>query len=248
MYNIHILQCWISWTTSTYLIRAGKERFASMHFDQYAAETPHVDGKVVRQTKKYLRWSIETTLYVLIDLSASAVSINDTAHQVTLTQQQADWNCMTQLITFCQEEPNPKTVVFSRSTTSNSLPFDLHNVVNVNTFKSILFGHIYWQIDDYLLYITPECVTAVYKFYFEHKLETAADTHPFNGPLSRTTPVSRAKKATPIWILLKQETVSGSAISGPCNSFYSLGHFRTYLENSGLPCHGNCCMLMTWQW
>jgi len=104
MYNIHILQCWISWTTSTYLIRAGKERFASMHFDQYAAETPHVDGKVVRQTKKYLRWSIETTLYVLIDLSASAVSINDTAHQVTLTQQQADWNCMTQLITFCQED------------------------------------------------------------------------------------------------------------------------------------------------
>ena len=179
MYNIHILQCWISWTTSTCLIRAGKERFASMHFDQYAAETPHVDGKVVRQTKKYLRWSIETTLYVLIDLSASAVSINDTAHQVTLTQQQADWNCMTQLITFCQEEPNPKTVVFSRSTTWNSLPFDLHNVVNVNTFKSILFGHIYWQIDDYLLYVTPGCVMAVYKF---------------NGPLSRTTQVSRAKR------------------------------------------------------
>ena len=22
---------------------------------------------------------------------------------------------------------------------------------------------------------------------------------------------------------------------------------RPYLENSGLPCHGNCCMLMTWQ-
>ena len=23
--------------------------------------------------------------------------------------------------------------------------------------------------------------------------------------------------------------------------------WRPYLENSGLPCHGNCCMLMTWQ-
>ena len=32
-------------------------------------------------------------------------------------------------------------------------------------------------------------------------------THPFNGPLSGT------RKAKPIWILLKQETVSGSGIS-----------------------------------
>jgi len=38
-------------------------------------------------------------------------------------------------------------------------------------------------------------------------------THPFNGPLSRTTQVSRDQKAKPIWILLKQETVSGSGIS-----------------------------------
>ena len=38
-------------------------------------------------------------------------------------------------------------------------------------------------------------------------------THPFNGPLSRTTQVSRYQKGKPIWILLKQETVSGSGIS-----------------------------------
>ena len=38
-------------------------------------------------------------------------------------------------------------------------------------------------------------------------------THPFNGPFSGTTWVSRYQKAKPIWILLKQETVSGSAIS-----------------------------------
>ena len=37
-------------------------------------------------------------------------------------------------------------------------------------------------------------------------------THPFNGPLSRTTRVSRYPKGKPIWILLKQETVSGSGI------------------------------------
>jgi len=37
-------------------------------------------------------------------------------------------------------------------------------------------------------------------------------THPFNGPLSRTTRVSWYQKGKPIWILLKQETVSGSGI------------------------------------
>jgi len=38
-------------------------------------------------------------------------------------------------------------------------------------------------------------------------------THPFNSPLSRTIRVSQYQKGKPIWILLKQETVSGSGIS-----------------------------------
>jgi len=38
-------------------------------------------------------------------------------------------------------------------------------------------------------------------------------THPFNGPLSGTTRVSRYQKGKPIWTLLKQETVSSSGIS-----------------------------------
>ena len=38
-------------------------------------------------------------------------------------------------------------------------------------------------------------------------------TRPFNGPFSATTHVSRYQKGKPIWILLKQETVSGSGIS-----------------------------------
>ena len=38
-------------------------------------------------------------------------------------------------------------------------------------------------------------------------------THPFNGPLSGTTRVSQYRKVKPIWILLKQDTVSGSGIS-----------------------------------
>ena len=48
-------------------------------------------------------------------------------------------------------------------------------------------------------------------------------THPFNGPFSGTTRVSRYQKGRPIWILLKQETVSGNGIrwatckSAPCS-------------------------------
>jgi len=38
-------------------------------------------------------------------------------------------------------------------------------------------------------------------------------THTFNGPLSGTTRVSQHQKGKPIWILLEQETVSGSGIS-----------------------------------
>jgi len=39
------------------------------------------------------------------------------------------------------------------------------------------------------------------------------NTHTFNGPFSGTTQVGRYEKVKPIWILLKQETVSGSGIS-----------------------------------
>ena len=38
-------------------------------------------------------------------------------------------------------------------------------------------------------------------------------THPFNSPFSGTTRVSPYQKGKPIWILLKQETVSSSGIS-----------------------------------
>ena len=38
-------------------------------------------------------------------------------------------------------------------------------------------------------------------------------THPFDGPLSGTTRLSRYQKVKTVWILLNQETVSGSSIS-----------------------------------
>jgi len=42
---------------------------------------------------------------------------------------------------------------------------------------------------------------------------TSSHTHLFNGLLFRTTRVSWYQKGKPVWILLKQETVSGSGIS-----------------------------------
>jgi len=58
------------------------------------------------------------------------------------------------------------------------------------------------------------------------RMHTHTHTHPFNnnGPFSRTTRMSRYQKGKPIWILLKQQTVSGSGISwaicksGPCSN------------------------------
>ena len=46
-----------------------------------------------------------------------------------------------------------------------------------------------------------------------HIVTTHYHTHPFRGPLSGTTRVSQYQKGKPIWILLKQETVSGIGIS-----------------------------------
>ena len=50
-------------------------------------------------------------------------------------------------------------------------------------------------------------------------------TRPFNGPLSGTTRVSRYQKGKLIWILLKQETVSGSGIR--CTSLQTDNHAST---------------------
>ena len=44
-------------------------------------------------------------------------------------------------------------------------------------------------------------------------IHTHTHTHPFNGPFSGTTRVSQYQKGKPVWVLLKQETVSGSGIS-----------------------------------
>ena len=57
-----------------------------------------------------------------------------------------------------------------------------------------------------------------YKSKTNYKSNTAlththTHTQPFNGPFSGTIRVSQYIKVKPIWISLKQETVSGSGIS-----------------------------------
>ena len=65
--------------------------------------------------------------------------------------------------------------------------------------------------------ITPRC-----SYTFKYILwNTNTHTHPFNGPFSGTIPGSAGtRKVKPIWILLKQQTVSGSGISWPHASLH----------------------------
>jgi len=57
---------------------------------------------------------------------------------------------------------------------------------------------------------------------YEHRpMYKYTHTHTFNGPFSATTRVSQYQNGKPIWILLKQETVSGSGSSWAiCKSAY----------------------------
>ena len=64
-----------------------------------------------------------------------------------------------------------------------------------------------------------------YQIMPKYGLKRITHTHPFNGPLSGTTRVGPYQKVKTIWILLKQETVSGSGISWAiCKSAPSSRH------------------------
>ena len=85
---------------------------------------------------------------------------------------------------------------------------------------------------------------------------THTHTHPFNGPFSGTTRVSRyqragTRKVKPIWILLKQETVSGSGISWAiCQSARRSRQIATpaphhsVFYRPGKQCTTNCIMVV----
>jgi len=68
-------------------------------------------------------------------------------------------------------------------------------------------------------------------------------THPFNSPFSGTTQVSRYQKGKQIWIILEQETVSGSGISwvicksAPCSGQTTMPapHHSAFYRPDALP-------------
>ena len=66
--------------------------------------------------------------------------------------------------------------------------------------------------------------------------------HPFSGPLSRTTWVSRHQKGKPVWILLKRETVSSKASAGPYASLHCASD-KLPRQHPGCPsCHPTNCV------
>jgi len=60
----------------------------------------------------------------------------------------------------------------------------------------------YWACRDIFLLFWDISVSDSSPFL--SPIATVTHTHPFNGPLSRTTQVSRYQRGKPIWILLKQ--------------------------------------------
>ena len=82
------------------------------------------------------------------------------------------------------------------------------------------FGDIYGRLDEKCMSSEVEGLWArdrpkKRKLYMKWSVESAlhTHTHPFNGPFSRNTQVSRYQKGKTNLDLLKQETVSGSGIS-----------------------------------
>ena len=56
-YFVHLIQ----------FVGAAKQRLARVHFDQYAAERPHVNGQIVGDAEQHLGTAIEPALDVLVD-------------------------------------------------------------------------------------------------------------------------------------------------------------------------------------
>jgi len=78
----------------------------------------------------------------------------------------------------------------------------------------VIFQH-YDSAQHYpiIAFCINETLHTVFPHFICPIIQLYAHTHPFNGPLSGTTRVSQYQKGKPIWILLKQETVSASGIS-----------------------------------
>ena len=76
-----------------------------------------------------------------------------------------------------------------------------------------------WSFNFYRPDALPDAQPTVSKHWRQHYNDTTTiiitltHTHPFNGPFPGLPRWAGTRKAKPIWILLKQQTVSGSGIS-----------------------------------
>ena len=96
------------------------------------------------------------------------------------------------------------------------------NLLSITLFFSFLVIVHVWTFSRHLGHFSYIFVQMTIVF------QKHTHTHPFNGPFSGTTRVSRNQKGKPIWILLEQETVSSSGISWAkmqiCNSLQTDNH------------------------
>ena len=78
--------------------------------------------------------------------------------------------------------------------------------------------HWSWQQGNWRMFTSERMYVHTYT---ATNIGLCTHTHTFNGPFSATTRVSQYQNGKPIWILLKQETVSGSGSSWAiCKSAY----------------------------
>ena len=103
-----------------------------------------------------------------------------------------------------------------------------------------LYAHLLLSDNSNWWVLTAAAHGLVYCLYYTH---THARVRAFNGRMSRTTWVSRYQKGKPIWILLEQETVSGSGISwaicksAPCSRQITMPapHYSVFYRPDALP-------------
>jgi len=98
-------------------------------------------------------------------------------------------------------------IVCILSTWCHCIPKPHHLLPHLNPDWFYLSGTVPFNSDIMRFY----CISH-YRVHL-YSTKTHTHTHPFNGPFSETTQVSRYQKGKTIWILLKQETVSCSGIS-----------------------------------
>ena len=120
------------------------------------------------------------------------------------------WNCLPWcpiLVLYfgCFEFSEDEVVWQHRWGGWNSYLYPCHLFLSL-TVKSALKSADFYEVRHLAPFYRTQCI------HIFSQLNTHTHTHPFNGPFPRLPRWAGTRKVKPIWILLKQETVSGSGI------------------------------------